>query len=587
MNLRVLFTFFIAVLMLPLYGQIASVGLIGDATPGGWDDDTDMVRDEENPDLWTLDINLNNGVVKFRADDGWTINWGSTDFPIGVGTQDGPDIPVRAGQHHVTFNSATGEYYFSVASDIGIIGSASPFGWDADVNLYQDDSDPDLYSISLPLGSGEAKFRQDDDWAVNWGSTDFPSGIGVQDGPNIPVAIGGDYEITFNKATGEYSFVLTSYSTVGIIGDATPNGDTPTPMTSGSAPGSWTISVDLTEGGVQFSGDDGLAIWGGIDFPSGTAVLDGDPIQVPAGLYVVEFNTRTLAYEFKEVVFYNTIGIIGDATAGGWEEDTDMQPDPSGDPHQWTLRTTLATGEAKFRANDDWDVNWGAGTFPSGTATINGANIPVTEGEYIISFNSFTGQYFFFELRIYNSVGLVGTGSPSGSWDIDTELVRDETNENLWGLPEVEMLDGEAKFRAEGNWTVNWGTDSWPSGTGTQDGPNIPITGGTYSVSINTETGEYAFADPVSSTQDLLNPSLITVFPNPTVETLNINLDAIDMTGNVRVQVLDISGRVMLSNVLPAEKLLQVQLPSLPTGVYMLHLSNERYIIGKKFTVSK
>jgi hypothetical protein len=44
---------------------------------------------------------------------------------------------------------------------------------------------------------------------------------------------------------------------------------------------------------------------------------------------------------------------------------------------------------------------------------------------------------------------------------------------------------------------------------------------------------------------------------------------------------------VMMSNVLPAEKLLQVQLPSLPTGVYMLHLSNERYIIGKKFTVSK
>jgi hypothetical protein len=66
---------------------------------------------------------------------------GKFDFPKGVGTQDGPNIPARAGWTHITFNSATGDYYFSVYSDIGIIGSASLFGWDSDVNMYQDEVD--------------------------------------------------------------------------------------------------------------------------------------------------------------------------------------------------------------------------------------------------------------------------------------------------------------------------------------------------------------------------------------------------------------------------------------------------------------
>lgn len=58
----------------------------------------------------------------------------------------------------------------------------------------------------------EVKFRINSDWAVNWGATGFPSGIGVQDGPNIPVPINLNvpnekYGITFNCETGEYTFV--------------------------------------------------------------------------------------------------------------------------------------------------------------------------------------------------------------------------------------------------------------------------------------------------------------------------------------------------------------------------------------------
>lgn len=40
----------------------------------------------------------------------------------------------------------------------------------------------------------------------NWGASDFPSGIGVQNGANIPVK-SGSYIVIFNDITGGYNFV--------------------------------------------------------------------------------------------------------------------------------------------------------------------------------------------------------------------------------------------------------------------------------------------------------------------------------------------------------------------------------------------
>ena len=52
---------------------------------------------------------------------------------------------------------------------------------------------------------GGIKFRANTDWAVNWGSADFPAGTGTLNGPNI-MAIAGTYSVAFNAATGEYAF---------------------------------------------------------------------------------------------------------------------------------------------------------------------------------------------------------------------------------------------------------------------------------------------------------------------------------------------------------------------------------------------
>ena len=570
-----------------------SVGIIGSATPGGWDEDTDMTLVNEMDSIWSIDITLFDGAVKFRADDDWAINWGSADFPMGVGEQDGADIPVFAGDYTVTLNTKTGEYNFDVDSDIGIIGDATPGGWDADTDMFKDQMDPNKFFIMMDLVPGGAKFRKDDDWVVNWGALDFPSGVAVQDGDNIPVSDASPYFITFDTLSGEYNFEsMLTYETVGIIGDATPGGwDADTDMTKSDAdPNVWTITMTLLDGAVKFRADDAWDVnWGGPDFPTGTATLGGEDIPVTAGDYFITFNSETGDYDFKPIVEYATVGIIGDATAGGWDADTDMEKDAE-DVHLWTTRIILTDGEAKFRAEDDWAVNWGSGDFPAGIGVQDGANIPITAGEYLVSFNSLSGAYTFTEIVEYGTVGIIGVSGPFGDWENDTALNKSAEDFNIWTMGSVDLVDfnpdadGGIKFRAENDWAVNWGAAEFPTGLATQDGPNIEPVAGSYSVWFNSSTGEYIFGEPVS-TQEIVNPLEIKLFPNPASNTLNIELSSTKLEGQVTMKVIDMTGKVIQTISQDGSTLNSVNISGLPNGQYMLNIQNEKYIIGKRFSV--
>ena len=50
-------------------------GIIGDATPGGWDNSTDMTYDDETKQ-WSIVVELSDKEFKFRANNGWDINIG-------------------------------------------------------------------------------------------------------------------------------------------------------------------------------------------------------------------------------------------------------------------------------------------------------------------------------------------------------------------------------------------------------------------------------------------------------------------------------------------------------------------------------
>jgi len=79
---------------------ITGIGLIGPAQAGGWDTDTDLTYNPETR-AWEGTIELAADEFKFRANDGWDINWGGT---IDNLTQDGPNLKIEtAGKYFIQF----------------------------------------------------------------------------------------------------------------------------------------------------------------------------------------------------------------------------------------------------------------------------------------------------------------------------------------------------------------------------------------------------------------------------------------------------------------------------------------------------
>jgi hypothetical protein len=86
--------------------------------------------------------------------------------------------------------------------DWGIIGSATPTGWDSDTNLDYDLATK-TYSITMNMIPGAYKFRLDDGWGTNYGSNSATGGALVLNGSDIPITVAGSYKITadFNAKT--------------------------------------------------------------------------------------------------------------------------------------------------------------------------------------------------------------------------------------------------------------------------------------------------------------------------------------------------------------------------------------------------
>ena len=119
--------------------------------------------------------------------------------------------------------------------------------------------------------------------------------------------------------------------------------------------------------------------FGGGDDNAGTLAEGADNIMVTPGFYRAEVNLAAMTYSLTSI---STIGIIGPAQAGGWSEDTDMTY--NFETRAWEATIELAADQFKFRANDDWGINWG-GSFDN--LTQDGSNLNIDEaGTYFIQF---------------------------------------------------------------------------------------------------------------------------------------------------------------------------------------------------------
>ncbi|OOV25493.1 hypothetical protein BXU11_15475 [Flavobacterium sp. LM5] len=127
---------------------------------------------------------------------------------------------------------------------------------------------------------------------------------------------------------------------------------------------------------------------------------DADPASISvttAGYYTFTIDTTTLKYtltpyDASTAKVFTTIGMIGTATAGGWDADQDMVKSTF-DPHVWTVKIDLTKGETKFRAENKWDDSWGNETAFSAIGS-NGKNIPVAgKSKFIVYFSDIDGSY--------------------------------------------------------------------------------------------------------------------------------------------------------------------------------------------------
>ncbi|MCU0395663.1 MAG: carbohydrate binding domain-containing protein [Chitinophagaceae bacterium] len=246
-------------------------------------------------------------------------------------------------------------------------------------------------------------------------------------------------------------------------------------------------SYPLKAGELKLRQDKDWSVnWGGPYFPSGTAYQDGPNIPIPEGTYDISFNRETGAYEFKCIGCATSIGIIGSAVPPyNWSVDLNMQ---TMDGIEFTLqKAELQGGELRFRQDDSWTINWGGTTFPTGTGHITDPNIWVPAGNYDITFNRLTGAYTF-KLNT-PSVGILG--SALGGWMEDINMGTEDGV--VYTLLNQKFETGEVKFRLNDSWTINWGSNTFPTGVGWQDGPNIPVPAGTYNVYFYRQSGYYYF----------------------------------------------------------------------------------------------
>ncbi|APG59178.1 SusF/SusE family outer membrane protein [Christiangramia salexigens] len=202
--------------------------LVGDATAAGWDNNnnnTPLFRDAENSNLYYFQGKFKAGAFKLLEIRGlWQPQWGTNDgSTLAVNPGDGTDPGVFAvdaeGYYSYTFNledmtftkDALDASGAATYNSIGVIGSATPGGWDTDTDMTQSTFNPHIWYISsmeLTGEDGEFKFRANDDWADNWGTPTI--GLSGQAnygaGDNMKAAP-GTYEIWFNDLDGRYILI--------------------------------------------------------------------------------------------------------------------------------------------------------------------------------------------------------------------------------------------------------------------------------------------------------------------------------------------------------------------------------------------
>ena len=151
-----------------------------------------------------------NTEFKFTDGPGWDVNYGDTGAD-GVLDQGGDNIrAAEAGFYKIDVDLNTLTYTL-LKTQWGLIGSATPGGWDADQDMTYD-AGTNSWSILVDLVPGDIKFRANDAWDLNYGD-DGGDALLEKNGANIAIAAAGKYKVTLflDKPDHTYSVELATF----------------------------------------------------------------------------------------------------------------------------------------------------------------------------------------------------------------------------------------------------------------------------------------------------------------------------------------------------------------------------------------
>ncbi len=350
------------------------------------------------------------------------------------------------------------------------------------------------------------------------------------DGAAITVGTDGLYKVTYDPTTNE----MTMYQIVqpGVIGNATPNGwgaDTPLTGTATATGASFSVSdVTLREGEFKlrfncrwtidrradpaagFGFDNGYQMF--TNFGGTATDLQPGASNIPLtieeeGVYTITANwdptggwsldlNKTgdvVAIDFDPAE--HRWGAIGDATANAWDADRNMYYKGLVDEvHTWHGVITLAaTGEFKFRINDDWFLDIGGALAADGVEVAmdkGGANIASPgAGAYFVTIKTADEGETWTASMTNVGWGLIGAATPTG-WDSDTDMTADGFVDGITTYSiTIDLGADEYKFRANDDWAYNLGGDAAALEA---DGGNLSVaTAGTYTVTLSYDGETY------------------------------------------------------------------------------------------------
>lgn len=279
----------------------------------------------------------------------------------------------------ITISVTTYLTVLDLSTNWGIIGSAAnDWGATPDLPFWTTDVDGVLVAY-VNLIDGEIKFRENMDWANNYGDTGA-NGTLDAGGDNIAVTA-GSYKITMDL--NNLTYTIENFS-LGIVGGAYNNwGATPDFMLEYDQYSDvFRGIVTLIDGEMKFRMNNDWGTNWGDDGVDGTLEAGGANIVVTAGIYIATVNMNDLTYTLEPI--NNVWGLVGGAyNEWGATPDAQFNRDWSRPFNDiWILNdVTLIDGEYKFRANNAWDVNYGDNG-GDGVLEAGGANLVTTAGTY-------------------------------------------------------------------------------------------------------------------------------------------------------------------------------------------------------------